>query len=585
MNTIMGQAGPEDTTQLRAAQENYVHPDYTYFNPAYEQPPSAKPVWSLAKPLPRVLRPGMVPTWSETEQRITEPERPPRNVQKVGLEVDPADLEEGRIQSSLNPAKVSAQLKDSREQRENNFIQAVQQRRGTFTSRISGRPARASSQSSRVGPRGRATSAASRMTPVNGVNEPQQDQEAIDVGSQPSQDLTDYDQAETTSSTVPADRIPSRGDDVNQLDPIPEHREPSPPRRSTDSDTASQQTLHLEDEPDLYADMNDLKLVAENPPLYEEIHNHHTYWSIVRTQNREFLAELLAVFVQLTIGFSADTSATLNGTSANVNTTAWAWGFATMVGIYISGGISGAHLNPVVTVVLWFYRGFPKRKMIPYFAAQFIGALLAAYTAYGLYLASIKDYEKTGAYMDIANGFVTGHRHTFIDAATAFFNEFVSTAFLCCTVLALGDDQNAPPGAGMNALIIGLLITALNFAFAYQDGMAMNPSRDFGPRLALLSLGYGTDLFTNPFWFYGPWVGALCGAMVGAALYDVCIFTGGESPINYPWTRTKRSWKKGKRKWVRRARRVLPSKKRGVKALVDDEEVTPWPGMEMGDVS
>ena len=104
----------------------------------------------------------------------------------------------------------------------------------------------------------------------------------------------------------------------------------------------------------------------------------------------------------------------------------------------------------------------------------------------------------------------------------------------------------------MNSLVIGLVITALNLAFANQTGAALNPSRDFGPRLAMLALGYGSDLFTDPYWFYGPWAGSLCGAFVGAALYDICIFTGGESPINYPWTRTKRSYRKGKAKWARR---------------------------------
>lgn len=298
--------------------------------------------------------------------------------------------------------------------------------------------------------------------------------------------------------------------------------------------------------------MNELKLEAENLPLYDEIHNNHTTWSIVRTENREFLAELLGVFVQLTIGFCCDLSATLNGDNANVNTTAWAWGFATMTAIYISGGISGAHLNPVITIMLWFYRGFPKRKMIPYFLAQFFGAFMAALTAYGLYLASIQNYELTNPSINILNGFVTSQRYTYIGPATAFFNEFLGVAFLSCTILALGDDQNAPPGAGMNSLVIGLVITLLNFGFAYQSGAALNPSRDFGPRLAMLALGYGKQLFTNPFWFYGPWAGTLCGAMVGGALYDICIFTGGESPINYPWTRTKRSWKKGKAKWARR---------------------------------
>lgn len=65
-------------------------------------------------------------------------------------------------------------------------------------------------------------------------------------------------------------------------------------------------------------------------------------------------------------------------------------------------------------------------------------------------------------------------------------------------------------------------------------------------------IGYGKELFTNSYWFYGPWVAAFCGVFAGGTLYDVAIFTGGESPINYPWTRTKRAMRKSKKKWKRR---------------------------------
>ena len=229
-------------------------------------------------------------------------------------------------------------------------------------------------------------------------------------------------------------------------------------------------------------------------------------------------------------------------------------GFATMIAIYVSGGISGAHLNPTLTVTLWFYRGFPKRKMPEFWAGQFLGAFVAPFIAYGVYYAAIHAHlsTATGSPSDIIGNFVTSPAPTYVGQATAFFNEFVGTVFLVITIMALGDDQNAPPGAGMNSFIVGLVITALTFAFASNTGMALNPSRDFGPRLALLCLGYGGDLFTDPFWFYGPFAATLCGAFVGAGIYDFFIFTGGESPINYPWGRTKRAAVKSKNKWLRR---------------------------------
>ncbi|KXT13398.1 hypothetical protein AC579_9077 [Pseudocercospora musae] len=183
---------------------------------------------------------------------------------------------------------------------------------------------------------------------------------------------------------------------------------------------------------------------------------------------------------------------------------------------------------------LWFYRGFPKRKVPEYVLAQLLAAFLAALVAYGLYLAGIQNYINTSSNTDpasdILNAFLTSRRFTFIDTATAFFNEFLGTAFLGCTVLALGDDQYAPPGGGMNSLIIGLVITGLNRSFIYNTGLAMNPTRDLGPRLAMVALGYAKELFTNPYWFYGPIVAPALGAFAGGALYDIAIFTGGESP-------------------------------------------------------
>jgi aquaglyceroporin related protein len=62
--------------------------------------------------------------------------------------------------------------------------------------------------------------------------------------------------------------------------------------------------------------------------------------------------------------------------------------------------------------------------------------------------------------------------------------------------------------------------------------------------MALLVFGHGSTLFTNSYWFYGPWVGSLSGALIGAFIYDFMIFTGGESPVNYPLERTKRALKK-----------------------------------------
>ncbi|KAJ5666813.1 MIP transporter [Penicillium macrosclerotiorum] len=505
-------AGPDETTQMRLSHEPFVQPGYADLNPSYEQANNAKPVWSLAKPLPRVVRPGMVPMKEELLQNRANAQLPAENSQRLGLDVNPNDLEQGKIEKTADPRKMAAMVEDARQQRENNFMNKILN--GETTSvRQGSRMSRTSSM---------------RMRRPSAWGGSQDHLSTVD--ERPS-DVTNDDRERPNQYLSDDPLRPVAEEPEGQLGPDMEGKIEFP----AIDDATFPEDLH--------------PLIQEL--VEDEVHNNHTTWSVIRTHHREALAEALAVYVQLTIGFCADLSVTV-ANAGNPNTTAWAWGLATMIGIYISGGVSGAHLNPAITIMLWFYRGFPKRLMPEYFAAQFVGAFCAALTAYGLYYQSIQMYTSTNAATSIINSFVTSQRETWIDAATAFFTEFLGTCFLTVTVLALGDDQNAPPGAGMSSLIIGLVITCLSMTFAYQTGAAFNPSRDFGPRLALLALGYTNDLFRNPYWFYGPWAGAVSGAFMGGFLYDFMIFTGGESPVNYPLERTQRAMKKSGLKWRRR---------------------------------
>ncbi|KGO67485.1 Major intrinsic protein [Penicillium italicum] len=497
-------AGPDETPQLRSAQEPFVQPGYADLNPSYEQPSNARPVWSLAKPLPRVVRPGMVPTKQELLQNLANAQRPTENSDRLNLDVDANDIEQGRIDKTADPRKMNAQVDDARLQRETNFMNKI----------LSG-----DESSTRQTSRMSRTSSVRRRRPT--------------VGNMPQDQLSIVQEGDSLPDEEAGER-PEVGDE---------------PREDEGLGATLEQLLSGHElEKSGYAE--DLHPLVQDL-IEDEVHNNHTVWSVIRTHHREAFAEALGVFVQLTLGFCVDLSVTL-ANQGNPNTTDWAWGLATMMGIYISGGVSGAHLNPVVTIVLWFFRGFPKRKMPEYFAAQFLGAFFAGLAAYGIYYQSIQNYLHLNADTGIINSFVTNSREAWVGPATAFFNEFMGTAFLIVTVLALGDDQNAPPGAGMNSLIIGLVITCLSMCFAYQTGAAFNPSRDFGPRLALLAVGFPSTLFTDPFWFYGPWAGALSGGLVGAFLYDFFIFTGGESPINYPLERTQRAMAKSRMKWKRR---------------------------------
>lgn len=183
-----------------------------------------------------------------------------------------------------------------------------------------------------------------------------------------------------------------------------------------------------------------------------------------------------------------------------------------------------------------------------YMLAQFLAGFCAGGLAWFLFRDSIYHFDPALTPALTGKAFYTLPQ-TWVSPASAFFNEFVGAAILVCIVFALGDDQNSPPGAGMNALILGLTNFLIVLALSYNTGPAISPARDFGPRLVALFAGYGTETFTTGWWAYGPWGGAFSGSIVGALLYDSMVFVGGESPINYRWPKPpEMKWKLGQKK-------------------------------------
>jgi aquaglyceroporin related protein len=236
-------AGPSPIDTV-AANQPYIDPGYSQLNPAYEQPVNVRPVWGLAKPLPRVIRPGMVPTRSEIKLAPPAAEQPVQDPVNV-------DLEQGRIEPTLKVNKISSQLQNTREQRENNLLR-------TFSR--TGRP-----PASNLG-RG-PSSVAGPLSPAS---------EAIieeeDLGLQPLD--------------------PKEGDQVGEVN---QEEQMAPEQHWYPDDAASAVTEHEQDG-DLDGDWihEDIPLPAYDTET-DEIHNLHTHWSVIRLRFREPLAELLAV--------------------------------------------------------------------------------------------------------------------------------------------------------------------------------------------------------------------------------------------------------------------------------------------------
>jgi len=204
------------------------------------------------------------------------------------------------------------------------------------------------------------------------------------------------------------------------------------------------------------------------------------------------------------------------------------WGFAVMLGIYVAGAISGAHLNPAVTLALAARGKFAWNKVLPYMGSQIFGAFVAAAILFFVYQGAIQHAlvvaQGTSSVLpnlaDTVGGVFYTSPKAFVGVFGAFCDEFVGTALLVGLIFAITDGRNQPVQANINPLIIGFLIVAIGASFGLNTGYAINPARDFGPRLwiALVSGGASLNAYT---WI--PIVAPLLGGVAGAYIYDFTI--------------------------------------------------------------
>ncbi|CAL9668602.1 MIP/aquaporin family protein [Streptomyces sp. enrichment culture] len=206
----------------------------------------------------------------------------------------------------------------------------------------------------------------------------------------------------------------------------------------------------------------------------------------------------------------------------------WAWGLGVTLGVYVAARLSGAHINPAVTLALAAFKGFPWRKVIPYTVAQTLGAFVAALLVRWNYTEALA---KADPGHTIKTQFVfstlpaNGNTALPVHEWGAFRDQVIGTAILLLLIMALTDLLNSPPGANLAPFVIGLVVVAIGMAFGTNAGYAINPARDFGPRLASFLTGYGgawRDQYGN-FYFWVPIVGPLIGGLLGAGLYKVLI--------------------------------------------------------------
>jgi len=245
-----------------------------------------------------------------------------------------------------------------------------------------------------------------------------------------------------------------------------------------------------------------------------------------RTLLAELSSEFAGTFILILFGVGV-VAQVVAGEIGNHDSIAWAWGLGVTLGIYVAGRISGAHLNPAVTIALAAFRGFSWAKVAPYALAQTLGAFMAALVVrwnYSEVIANIDPghtIKSQGIFSTLPGNGAEGGVHT----GGALRDQIIGTAILMLVILAITDIRNTAPGVNLAPLMIGLLVVAIGMAWGTNAGYAINPARDFGPRLASFITGYGTA-FEDQYgvlYFWVPIIGPIIGALIGAALYDLLV--------------------------------------------------------------
>jgi glycerol uptake facilitator protein len=264
----------------------------------------------------------------------------------------------------------------------------------------------------------------------------------------------------------------------------------------------------------------------------------------------DVMAEFLGTFVLISFGDGAvamavaalnqsgraATPATIFLASGDWLLITWGWAMAVVFGVYVAGGVTGGHINPAVTLAFAVRGDFPWRKVPAFWVAQVFGAFVAAALVFLVYRDAIGSYESVNHVTRGAlNSVVTFSIFATFPApyfhgswVGPLIDQIVGTAFLLIFISALIDRRNLAPRSNLTPWLVGLAVAAIGMSYGANAGYAINPARDFGPRLLAALAGWGQVAlpgngagFSGFFWI--PIVGPLIGGVVGVGVYDIFI--------------------------------------------------------------
>jgi len=242
-----------------------------------------------------------------------------------------------------------------------------------------------------------------------------------------------------------------------------------------------------------------------------------------------YFAELIGTAILILLGNGVVANVVLNkskGQNSGWIVITLGWGLAVVLAVYAVGRISGAHINPAVTVALASIGAFPWAQVAGYIAAQIAGAAIGATLVYLTYLAHWEETDDQGGKLAC---FSTAPAIRKI--GPAFITEFIGTAMLIFGVLAIGkialganvDEAlwTAVVSTYFGPLLVGILVLSIGLSLGGPTGYAINPARDLGPRIAHALLPIKGKGPSDWAYAWVPIVAPILGGIAGAQFFTL----------------------------------------------------------------
>ncbi|KAE8621332.1 hypothetical protein XENTR_v10004771 [Xenopus tropicalis] len=222
----------------------------------------------------------------------------------------------------------------------------------------------------------------------------------------------------------------------------------------------------------------------------------------LRTQNQYVrcgLAEFLGTLILILFGCGSVAQMELSGfAKAQFLSVNMAFGFAVTAGAYVCAGVSGAHLNPAVSLAMFILKKLSWRLLLTYCLAQFLGAFIGAALVFSLYYDALHVYSSgnwTVYGPQATAGIFASYPSEHLSVINGFTDQVIATAALLICILAILDEANNAAPRGLQPFLIGIVVLLVGLAMGFNCGYPINPARDLAPRFFTAIAGWGSEVF------------------------------------------------------------------------------------------